>query len=143
MLTMLTMQSGTFVRIKIRAHIIWQKGKGTLGRQERLRLLGHLMAFICLEDTVLKQLVFYFLSFHYNAQPQNILKCLNSSFDIFKMKHFNIALKTFASFVSTQTVCQIVLTTLNFFSAVNVTLISPHSFALLYKWLSHSLTDTW
>lgn len=87
-------------------------------------------------------LAFYFLGFHYNAQAQNVLKYQTSSFDIFKMKHFNIALKTFVSFVSTQTICQIVSTTLNLLSAIIVTLISPHSLALPFKWLSHSPTDT-
>lgn len=146
MLTRLIMQSETFVRIKIRAHIIWWKSEGTLGRQEGMCLSQdiswHLFGKRTQSSSSWVNLAFYFLGFHYNAQHQNILKCQNSSSDIFKMKHFNIVLKTFVSFVSSQIICQIVSTTLNFFSAINVTLISPHSLALPFKWLIHILTDT-
>lgn len=37
MLTMLTVQNETYVRMKIRAHIIWRKGEGTPWKTGRLR----------------------------------------------------------------------------------------------------------
>lgn len=72
--------------MRIRAHIIQWNSEGTLseGRKDEMGLSQgisqHLFGKRTQPSSSSVNLAFYFLGFHYNAQPQNISKPQNSSF---------------------------------------------------------------